>query len=186
MPGRSVSFRNTRVTTILDRYGTDNTTTVQTPEWMVSLDDLCKSTIEGYKKYTNLYGYFSESSRYIAPDLSENLFMSSAIKAAELLLILPHGEHGPKIDWKVFDGTIIKKATIVRIGTTEGTVVPLQILTFETVRFTGIELNIRYIAVSAQFAKKTNDIQVFKQSDGKAEGHKISSVDFNKNNLEFK
>jgi hypothetical protein len=161
-------------------------TTSRSPEWMVSMDNLCKSTVESYLEYTILLGWFCESSRYINGDLAGNLFTSGAIKSSDLVIVIPNGEHGPKIEQRLYSGKVIQKLVIVRLGWTEGKNEKLQQITFGEVRIIGYQQNVQYLVIYSQITSKENDIQIFKQKDGATSGHKVSSVDYSTNKLEMK
>jgi hypothetical protein len=176
-----------RIPTTLDQELTSDSSVVsRSPEWMISIDKVCKSTVDSFEEYINLFGWISESSRFISGDLAGSLFTSGGIRNSNLVFMIPNGEHGPKIEQQLYEGKLVKNLTIVRLGWTEGVKQVLQKITFSNVRFVGFQQNIQYLVVFAQITSKENDIQVFKQEDGKAAGHKISSVDYSKNKLSLK
>ncbi|MDR2464542.1 MAG: hypothetical protein LBD36_02980 [Holosporales bacterium] len=177
---------NRPLPTIQNFSDTQWATTSRSPESMVKIDDLCKSTVEDYCEYTILFGWFCESSRYINGDLAGDFFTSGAVKSSDLVIVLPNGEHGPKIEQRLYSGKVLEEVIVVRLGWTEGKNEKLQQITFGGVRVVGYQQNVLYIVIYLQITRKENDIQMFKQKDGSADGHKVSSVDYAMNKLEMK
>jgi hypothetical protein len=157
----------------------------RSPEWMISIDKLCNSTVEGYLEYIDLFGWFSESTHFISGDLAGSMFSSGSIKNSGLIFIIPNGEHGPKIEQQLYSGKLVESLIIVRLGWTEKKNEILQKVTFGGVRFIRFQQNVQYLVVHAQITSKENDIQIFKQKDGSASGHKISSVEYDSNKLKL-
>lgn len=183
LPGRS----KFRVPTIFDRENSSSSAVVsRSPEWMISFGALTKGNVEKFDDYIELYGWHSESSRYVSGNVSGSLFTSGSVKNSDLVVIIPPGEHGPKLELQMYNGKIVPKVSILRLGWSEGNIEKLQEVTFDTVRLIGYQQNIQYLVIFAQISGKKNDITVHKQVDGKASGHMISSVDIDANKLEFK
>jgi len=60
---------------------------VKSPEWMVKIDDLTKSNVEGFDDHTELFGWYGESSRFTTGDISNNLFTSATLKHSDLIIL---------------------------------------------------------------------------------------------------
>lgn len=177
IPGRT----RLKVPTIFDRKQGDTSAVIsRSPEWMVSLFPLTKGniTVAGSKNFIELYGWTSEASRYVSGDLSGTLLTSGSVKSSNLVLIIPPGPHGPKIEAQMYKGTLLAKIIILRLGWTQGINEKFQELQFEKARLVGFQQNMQYLVISAQVAKKANDITVFSQDTGKSSGHKLSSVNY--------
>jgi hypothetical protein len=181
-PGR---FKLKIPTVLASEEDTSSAIVSRSPEWMISIDALCKGTVEGFLEYTYLFGWFSESNHYIDGDVTGAMFSSGSIRNSGLIFIIPNGEHGPKIEQQLYSGKLVEKLIIVRLGWTEDANEILQQITFGGVRFVRYQQNVQYIVVHAQITTKENDIQVFKQKDGSAEGHKISSAEYDSNKLKM-
>ncbi|MDR1908257.1 MAG: hypothetical protein LBQ43_05380 [Holosporales bacterium] len=181
-PGRT----RIKIPTILGVHDEHSSAIVsRSPEWMISIDALCKGTVEAFDTYIDLFGWFSESSRYVNGDLAGSLFSSGSVKSSDLIFVIPNGEHGPKIEQQLYSGKLVKELIVVRLGWTEEKNEMLQKITFGGVRFLRYQQNIQYLVVYAQISTKENDIQIFQQKDGTAAGHKISSVEYDSNKLKF-
>lgn len=167
--------------------GDDGCTTASyTPEWMVSIDNICKSTIENYIEYITLHGWHCGSSHYVNGNLAGAFYPDIGNHSSTLVIIIPNGQHGPKIEQLLYSGKVIKQVTIVRLGWTEGRNEKLQQITFGDVRIIGYQQNVQYLVIYSQITSKENDIQIFKQQDGVAAGHKVSSIDYRTNKLGMK
>ncbi|MDR1208313.1 MAG: hypothetical protein LBJ89_03100 [Holosporales bacterium] len=181
-PGRA----KLRIPTVLtSEEDTSSAIVSRSPEWMISIDALCKGTVEGFAEYIHLFGWFSESSHYIDGDVAGSMFSSGSIRNSGLVFIIPNGEHVPKIEQQLYRGKLVDKLIIVRLGWTEDKNEILQQVTFGGVRFIRYQQNVQYLVVHAQITSKENDIQIFKQKDGSASGHKISSVEYDSNKLKL-
>ena len=177
--------------TVFDRENASSSATVaRTPEWMISFGEkgkeLTSSGVDKFDGYVELYGWHSESSRYVSGDVSGALFTSAAVKNSDLIVVLPHGEHEPKLELWMYQGKNIKEVNIVRLGWTEGEIKVFQQIKFKVVRLIEYQQNVQYCVFYAQVQSKNNDITVFKQQDGTASGHKISDINFRENTLSFK
>jgi hypothetical protein len=85
----------------------------------------------------------------------------------------------------MYAGKMIPQVVIVRLGWTEGKIEQLQEITFDSVRVIAVQVTVQYMTVSVQIGGRKNDIASFNQN-GTAAGHSVSSVDYNKNKLQFK
>ncbi|MDR3285729.1 MAG: hypothetical protein LBS83_03535 [Holosporales bacterium] len=146
-------------------------------EWIVSLDDLCKSDIEEYAKYTELLSWFFEASRFSSCNLPGKPTYG-AIKNSDLILFLPNGEHGPKIEQQLYSGKYITKAVIIRLRWVGGKKQVIQKITFNNLRIIEFQQNIQYITAFFQIKDKESDIETFSLEDGTSLGHKVSNLKF--------
>jgi hypothetical protein len=163
-----------------------HTSESSSPELLCSADKIFKGSVKGYEAYSIIYGYRVISSGCIVSDLSSSLRVQGSLETSPLVLVMPNGEYGPKVETQLYNGKLIEKVTIVRLGWTEGVLQELDKQVFSTVRVIGFNHNMRFIAMALQYTKKETDIQVFNQLDGKATGHKVASVDYGKNELTAK
>ncbi|MDR0633124.1 MAG: hypothetical protein LBF84_03220 [Holosporales bacterium] len=161
-------------------------TVSRTPEWVIMFDGgLTASTLEEYPDFVVLLGFFSEQSRYVSGNVNGSIFTSGSVQGGEYIFILQNGEHGPKLEQQMYSGKNVPCVRLIRLGWSEGALSVLQTITLTVVRITRFMQNIQYIVIVVQAGARTNDISDFNQADGACAGHKISTVNYSENKLEF-
>ena len=81
-----------------------NPFTVKSPEWMVMIDDVLKSTVGDFEKFAELFDWDSSSSRLTTGDFGNNLFTSSSLRHSMLELMIPNGSYAPVLEGKMNTG----------------------------------------------------------------------------------
>jgi hypothetical protein len=160
-------------------------TVSHTSGWMVDVNDVTAGNVEAFPTYVELFGYFSKLSRFVSGNVSHALFTSGSVKLSEVIFVIQNGEHGPKIEHKMYSGTIIPFIKIVRLGWSQDALSILQEITYTEVRVVFFSHNIQYMVFGIQARTRTNDISEFQQIDGVCSGHKISKMNYSENTLEF-
>lgn len=161
----------------------------RSPEWVVSIrgktgTNLTQGTftIGTEDNFIALYGWTSESSRWVSSDVSGTLLTSGSIQHSDLVLLLPPGPHGPKIESWLYQGKIVESLIIKRLGWSmndnDSEPRVLQTITFLKVRLLGFQMTVRYYVVRAQITEKQNDITILNQVDGMPVGHNATSVNY--------
>lgn len=188
LPGR----RRFRIPTVSNMDDSDSGAVVSySPDWIVGFytdksNTITKGNLGGtWKDYIELLGWVSETGRYVSGSLNGALMSSGSLKHSELVLMLPIGIHGPQIEGQLYNGKLFDHIVILRMAWIEEKLKVLQELRFDQVRIIEFQMNIQYIVVFAQIAKRKNKITKFGQ-DGKEKGHNVSEMDYRTGTNEFK
>lgn len=188
IPGRKGGL----IPTVLDQRKSEvGSVWSHSPEWVVSMGPPLTSgnfPISGSNNFIALYGWTAESSRWVSSDVSGTLLTSGSIQHSDLILLIPPGPHGPKIENWLYLGKLIETLIIKRLGWTqnENGEEPkvLQTITFTKVRLLGFQMTVRYYIVRAQILTKKNDITILEQTSGKPKGHNVTSVNYSTSKME--
>lgn len=159
------------------------------PEWVVSIrgktgTNLTKGNfpVDTEDNFIALYGWTSESSRWVSSDVSGTLLTSGSVQHSDLILLIPPGSHGPKIESWLYQGKIVESLIIKRLGWSmndnDSEPRVLQTIKFLKVRLLGFQMTVRYYIVRCQVTEKQNDITVLNQVDGLPKGHNATSVNY--------
>jgi hypothetical protein len=159
---------------------TDEDIGVKSPEWMVSMDKLMCSTVEGFDDYVELFGWYGESSRFTSPDASGPLFTSSTLRHTDLILIIPYGGYCAQIESNMNLGQPINSLKIVRLGNISQAKVKLQELEYTNCKIQTCQQQLDRMIIHVQIATKTNTVFVYGQ-DGTSQGQMVSKADYVKN-----
>jgi hypothetical protein len=145
-------------------------------EWLISLDNLCKGQTPDFEDFAPLLGWRAQSYMFVSEDLGGNA-THGALSNNNVIMILPNGEHGPKIEQQLYGGKLVTKIVIVKIGWIGSELQTFQKITFSKARIIELCQNIRYLTITARILGKESDFQDFSY-DGKPKGHKVNSIDF--------
>lgn len=159
------------------------------PEWVVSIRGkpgtaLTKGNfpVDTEDNFIALYGWTSESSRWVSGDVSGTLLTSGSVQHSDLLLLIPPGPHGPIIESWLYQGKIVESLIIKRLGWSmndnDSEPRVLQTIKFLKVRLLGFQMTVRYYIVRCQVTEKQNDITVLNQVDGLPAGHNATSINY--------
>lgn len=157
----------------------------RTPELLISATKLTesKNLPSEYSKFIELYGYYSEKSRYVSGNLAGSLVSSASVKANELVIIIPNGVHGPLLEERIYNGKLITQITIERIGWIEGEIKKMREMEFHDVRLISYQQNISFLTISCQFSIESLKINKFSQENGTPQGSKVGGFDFRKGKM---
>ncbi len=147
-------------------------------EWVVSFETLAVSNVKFKSgiQFIELYGWTFATHRYVSGNMTGSLYTSGSVQSENLVLIVPHGSHGPKIEAWMYHGKIFKEVYVARFGWTEGKCVPIQVHKFTFVRIVEFRVNMKYYVIQLQVRSKETDVTIFNQETGAEKGHKKSTT----------
>ncbi len=172
LPGKG----NFRIATT-DKTSNDESVGVKSPEWMVQIDDITVSTVDGFENFIELFGWQGESSRLTGPDVGGPLFTSSTLRHTDLILMIPVGGHAAQIETKMNRGESIDSLKIIRLGNIQQAKVRLQELEFNSCKIQSFQQQLDRLIVHVMIGIKTNTIFVFDQS-GLCTGQMVSKTNY--------
>ncbi|MES2252499.1 MAG: hypothetical protein V4482_02290 [Pseudomonadota bacterium] len=175
LPGKG----NVRIATT-DTVSNDASYGVKSPEWMVQIDNITVSTIDGFEDYIELFGWQGESSRLTGPDVGGPLFTSSTLRHTDLILMVPFGGHAAQIETMMNRGENIESVKIIRLGNVLQSKVRLQELEFNTCKIQTCQQQLDRMIVHVMIGIKTNTVYVFDQT-GLCTGQMVSKTDYIRN-----
>ena len=177
LPGHSrIKIATTDTTTPNDRG-------VRSPEWMVKIDELVHSNVEGFEDYSELFGWYGESSRFTTGDIGNQLFASATLSHSDLILLLPNGGHGAQIESKMNLGIPLGLVQIVRLGHIKATKVKLQLIDYTTCRIQSFQQQLDRIYLFLSISSKMNTVFVY-DIEGNNQGQMVSKADYSRNTAE--
>jgi hypothetical protein len=151
--------------------------TVRSPEWMIKIDALLSSNLEGFEDYAELFGWNEESSRFTPGNLSNQLLSSATLKHSGLTILISNGGHSANIELKMNRGIPLDLIEIVRLGNIKDVKVKLQVLEYSACWIQTFQQELDRIIVSCSISKKKNTIYVYDNS-GASKGQIVSEVDY--------
>lgn len=172
-----------------------HTSHVSTPEWMVMIDDLLNSTIEGTPSGTDinlttcaeLLGWFSEQARLTKGNTSNQLFSTAAIQHSSVVIAIPMGEYVASLENKMNTGSNIAAIKLIRLGNygdaAESLKAPLQIITYTNCRLESTQQQLDKIVLSFRPETRENNIVRYGQ-DGLKVGNNVSFFDYTKGSID--
>ena len=165
---------------LLRQYGSP---TVKSPEWVVEIPDVTKSTIEGFETYAELFDWHAEYSRHTLGHPGNEMFTSAAIEHTEVSLLIPAGTYTALIRQKLNNGAVIATVTIKRLGNMTDLKKPLQTLTYSNCIFTRASQSGDYFAVAFRFVKVHEENVEISQTDESAGGNNVCDVDYSQTSI---
>jgi hypothetical protein len=154
-----------------------HTNSVTTPEWMISIDDLLSSTIEGFEDCSELYGWFAEQGRLTKGRSGNQLFSTAAVQHSNVLIVLPAGIFIPTLETKMNTGSNLALIKIVRLANMTDLKVSLQEIEYTNCLIDSMEQQLDNIVISFRPETRQNTIFKYKQ-DGSKEGQAVSKFDY--------
>lgn len=156
---------------------------VKSPEWMVKIDDLLKSSVAEYNDHCELFGWYAESSRLTTGDISNQLFTSATLRHTDVTLLIPNGGHGAQLESKMNIGMPLEKITIVRLGNVQNLKVKLQVIEFGHCRIQNFQQQLDRLFIHVSPTTKQNTVFVYDNS-GANQGQMVSKADYAQNTAE--
>jgi hypothetical protein len=156
---------------------------IKSPEWMVKIDDLTISDIDGYPDYVELFGWQGEASCLTNPVSSGNSFGSSTLRHTDLVFIIPFGGHSAKLETKMNRCENIESIKIIHVGNVIETKVLLQEIEFNTCRIQRCQQQLDRMIIHAMISIRTNTVHVYDPT-GLCTGKMVSKTDYVKNKAE--
>lgn len=160
--------------------GPQNAVITWTPEWRISFDKHAKGNIgvSSGTLYVECYGWTTETSRFSSGDLNGKLLVSGSSCNSDLVVMLPFGPHGPKLEGYMYDGTLIDEIKITRFAWKQGTSSSVMNYLFEDCRIDKFVHCMRYYVLYIHVQSKTVHSFVHEQDTGKYKGNKMTYVHF--------
>lgn len=153
---------------------------VKSPEWMIKIDKLLQSSVEGFQDYVELFGWYAESSRFTNPDVSGPLFTTSTLRHSDLILIIPYGGYCAQLESNMNLGVGISNLNIVRLGNIGQMKVTMQLIEYKTCKIQSCQQQLDRMILHVMIGSKTNTVYVYGQ-DGQNQGQMVSQVDYIQN-----
>lgn len=168
-----------------------HTNNVTTPEWMIMIDDLLSSTIEGttpnplpegegdidFSICAELFGWLDEQARLTKGNTANQLFSTSAVQQSTVGIILPCANYIPSLEQYMYAGKNLKEIHLIRLGNIEDLKVPLQIISYTTSKIDSIQQQLDEIVLTFRPATRQNTNISYNQ-DGTPRGRNVSAFDF--------
>lgn len=156
----------------------------KTPDWIVRLDNITNSSIADYTDFTELFGWYGESSRFTASDISSDFVTSATLKHSELILLIPNGGFAAPIESRMYEGIPIDELVIVRLGNIRQTRVETQALVYRCCYIQRFQQQLDRVFLQVTVKTKENTLYVF-DVDGMPRGQVVSRVDFSSNQIDY-
>lgn len=187
---RLPGFRNEKIATVAPPKLAPGTQK-RTPEWMVSFSTLSSallggtsavqlglgkkvvtnlmdrikatSSVDKMSGFTELFGWFSEMTRFVSGHVAGKLLISGSIKNSPLVLMIPAGTAAATLEEALFTGQLITCITLIRLGYVGGLLQVLQVVIFHHCRLTNFQQQLDRLIIHCTVLEKTNHICVFDQ-----------------------
>ena len=156
---------------------------VRTPEWMLNIGDLLKSSVDGFEDHAQLFTWKGASKRKTTGDLANLLFTSATLGHSLLELEIPNGSYAPVLETKMNTGEHLELVTIVRLGNAKALKVKLQTIAYGNCRIGSFEQTADRLFLELYVTTRENTVFEFGQ-DGVSVGQTVSKVDYSKNTAE--
>lgn len=150
---------------------------IKSPEWMVKIDNLLQSSVQGYTNYVELFGWYAESGRFTSPDVSGPLLTSSTLRHSDLILIMPYGGYCAQLESNMNTGVSINNLNIIRLGNIGQMKIVLQSIEYKTCKIQNCQQQLDRMIIHVMIGSKTNTVYVYGQ-DGQSQGQMVSKVDY--------
>ena len=156
-----------------------HTGSIASPEWMIKIDDLLTSTIDGFEGYCELYGWFAEQARLTKGNTVGQLFSTSAVQHSNILVVVPNGMYLPLLETKMNSGSNISMVRIVRLSNITDYLLPVQEIEYQNCKVDSIQQKLDEIILSIRPETRTNIVTQYGQDGGKL-GQNVSRFDYTK------
>ncbi|AIK95579.1 hypothetical protein [Candidatus Odyssella acanthamoebae] len=150
---------------------------VTTPEWMISIDKLLSSNIEGYETFTELYGWFAEQARLTKGSTASQLFSTSAVQHSNILIVIPNGLYLPMLETIMNTGSNLSAIKIVRLANITDLKIPIQEVDYTNCKVESIQQKLDEIILSIRPETRMNTVIQYAQ-DGSKLGQNVSFFDY--------
>lgn len=150
-------------------------TGVRFVSWTLTAD-----SIFAPKPFEELYGWYAESSRETAVEVSNQLFAGGSLRHSELIVIIPNGKHLATFENKLASGDPVDNLVIThlsKLGLPFGIPVPIQVNTFQNCYVTGVQQYMDNLILRFRIQKKSVLCTTFSQK-GSPTGVGFFSIDF--------
>lgn len=162
----------------------EDTTGVRVPDWMIYIPGSdVKSTLAGFEKgYTELFGWYCESSRHVSGNSSNSLYTSSTLWHSDVFFTTQNGPHNHNINTWIAAGTITEFVIIIRLARVNGKIQRIQQISFKVVHWTGTHAYLDWNIARFTACQRTNTVQGFHQ-DGTPAGNAACTTNYADNTV---
>lgn len=176
----------------------------RTPEWMVSFSTLsaallggtpalqlglgkklitsffdkikATSSVDKLSGFTEVFGWFSEMSRYVEGNMSGCLLDMSGVHNSPLVLMIPSGSAAATLENAMYQDTVIQCIMLIRVGFINGKLQVMQAILFQHCRIVRFQQQLDRLIIHCVILSKTNLICVYNQK-GKMTGVGVSNFE---------
>lgn len=134
------------------------------------------SSIKGWRKFTELFGWDLETTRHVGPDATGALLSSASVQQSPLRLVIASGAFAASVEKVVCTGRQINSITIVRLGHINGRLQVLQASLFRHCRIIRVQQQLDFLILDSTLVRRYTFIAVF-GPDGKFNGVSVGRVD---------
>lgn len=156
---------------------------VSTPEWMIQMDDILKSSVDGLEDHCELFGFGCESGRATTGTSGNELFTSAAIKHSDVSIIIPNGSYGPVLENKMNTGATLVLIKIIRLAHLTDMKKSLQEIEFGNCKIQNIRQELDRLIVTFRIETRKNTNFEYDQA-GESKGQNVTNIDYTKNTVE--
>lgn len=163
----------------------EDSTGVRLPDWLVAITGeelITSSKFSGFEGYTELLGFYCESSRYVSGDSSINLYTSSTLWHSDVFLVMQNGPHNASINKAIADGTIFPSVEIIRVSKINGANQIIQKITFLTCHWCSSQAYLDWSIFAFTACIRMNEVQGFSQR-GENKGVAMCTTDYAQNTI---
>lgn len=161
---------------------------VKTPDNLVDLDGIFKSTLKGFEKYGILYQIEEETSREVSGDAAGALDSRAEVKASNIKIWVKKSTNDPVIEQHQNKGTLFRKMTVIGLTNINGENQVASTETFENIMVVRYKphqkivdengvVNKGLTCIEMRFTKKTNKVADIGQ-DGGVKGFNVTGWDY--------
>lgn len=162
-----------------------HTSHVALPEWMVMIDDLLSSTVDGAPDGTDadltqcceLLGWYSEQARLTKGNTANQLFSTAAVQHSSVLIAIPIGDYVASLENKMNSGANIAAIKLIRLANITDLKVPLQHIIYTNCRIESTQQQLDRFVLSFRPETRQNTIVQYNQ-DGTKKGNNVSYFDY--------
>lgn len=155
---------------------------VNTPEWMISIDEDLASTIEGYEQCCELFGWYADESRLTNSSTANDLYSSATVQHSNVVVLIPNGVFSPILEQKMAKGVNISSVKITRLGNIEDMKKELQTVEYTECKIEALQQQFDRLIVSIRPETKCNTVYSYDQT-GRLNGQNVMTIDFTKNTV---
>ena len=159
------------------------TRSVETPDWIISADDIFSSTIDGdeqYKKSHMCYDVEFMMSHDITADVTSNFISSSGgLRGSCVVVYMPSGPYVMAIKKSLANGAIIKEVDILKMSIIGGDKAPVRHMAFYNCIICNYKECKDIIKFDFRFNKHSDTFSPYDQG-GQAVGNQAVTIDWQK------
>lgn len=136
-----------------------NSSGTRIPDWVVCIEGITESFLTAPNSFddcTELFGFYCESAAFMKGDSANNFYPSATIWHSDIFIVTQNGKHTPTIRNYINSGAITQEVSIVRLSRIGEEIEPIQVLTFETCHWCGIQSHLDWTIARFTACTRTN------------------------------